>query len=75
LDSHNISYDEEDIKKTVKGVPTLTEAYLTVEADEYHGQIFRCLPVAHCELNPIELAWASLKGYVAKQKYENFNLT
>ena len=24
------------------------------------------LPVAHCELNPIELAWASVKGYVAK---------
>ena len=25
------------------------------------------LPVAHCELNPIELAWASVKGYVAKR--------
>ena len=24
------------------------------------------LPVAHCELDPIELAWASVKGYVAK---------
>ena len=24
-----------------------------------------CLPVAHCELNPIELAWASLKAYIA----------
>ena len=24
------------------------------------------LPVAHCELNPIELAWGSVKGYVAK---------
>ena len=24
------------------------------------------LPIAHCELNTIELAWASVKGYVAK---------
>lgn len=24
------------------------------------------LPVAHCELNPIELAWASVKGYIAR---------
>ena len=23
-----------------------------------------CLPVAHCELNPMEMAWARLKGYV-----------
>lgn len=22
------------------------------------------LPVAHCELNPIEMAWAQVKGYV-----------
>ena len=24
------------------------------------------LPVAHCELNPIELAWASVKAYIAQ---------
>ena len=22
------------------------------------------LPVAHCELNPIEMAWSQVKGYV-----------
>lgn len=32
------------------------------------------LPVAHCELNPIELAWASMKGYVAKHN-KNFTMT
>ena len=32
-----------------------------------------CLPIAHCELNPIELAWASVKGYVAKHN-KDFNL-
>ena len=32
------------------------------------------LPVAHCELNPIELAWASVKGYVAKHNKKH-NLT
>ena len=31
------------------------------------------LPVAHCELNPIELAWASVKGYVAKHN-RDYNL-
>lgn len=31
------------------------------------------LPVAHPELNPIELAWSAIKGYVAKHK--KFTLT
>ena len=39
-----------------------------------HGHTVLRLPVAHCELNPIELAWASVKGYVAKHN-KNFNLT
>ena len=29
-----------------------------------HGYTVLCLPVTHCELNPIELAWASVKGYI-----------
>lgn len=38
------------------------------------------LPVAHCEFNPIELVWANIKGYVAKNNNgksltEMFNLT
>ena len=31
------------------------------------------LPVAHCELNPIELARASVKGYIAKHN-KDYNL-
>ena len=47
--------------------------YLTDEAAEHHGHTVLCLPVSHCELNPIELAWASVKVYVAKQN-KDFNL-
>ena len=33
-----------------------------------------CLPVAHCTLNPIELAWAQVKGHI-KANTRDFNLT
>ena len=32
------------------------------------------LPVAHCELNPIELVWAAVKGHVAKYN-KHFTMT
>ena len=32
------------------------------------------LPVAHCTLNPIELAWAQVKGHI-KSNAKAFNLT
>ena len=32
------------------------------------------LPVAHCELNPIELAWAQVKAYV-RDHNRQFTLT
>ena len=32
------------------------------------------LPVAHCTLNPIELAWAQVKGHI-KANAKQFNLT
>lgn len=32
------------------------------------------LPVAHCELNPIEMAWAQVKGYV-KDHNKKFTLS
>ena len=76
LDNHNISYDEKDIKKTLLEKVRQHRPkplYLTDEAAEHHGHTVLRLPVSHCELNPIELAWASVKGYVAKQN-KDFNL-
>jgi transposase len=41
-----------------------TRRYKTNEAAEYYNvQIIR-LPIKHCVLNPIELAWSQLKSYV-----------
>ena len=48
--------------------------YLADELAHQHGHSVLRLPVGHCELNPIELAWASVKGYVAKNN-SNYNLT
>ena len=31
-------------------------------------------PVAHCELNPIEMAWAQVKGYI-KEQNKSFTLS
>ena len=76
LDKHNITYDSTDIKKTllekVKQYRT-SPIYLTDEAAHEHGHTVLRLPVGHCELNPIELAWASVKGYVAKHN-RDYNL-
>ena len=69
LDRYNIQYDDKDIKKTLLEKVKQhrpTPLYLTDEAAHRHGHTVLRLPVAHCELNPIGLAWASVKGYVAK---------
>ena len=66
LDEHNILYNPTDIKKTLlKPVQQHRPRplCLTDEAIHEHGHIVLRLLVAHCE---IELAWASVKGYVAK---------
>ena len=69
LDEHNIPYNDKDIKKTLLEKVRQHRPkpiYLTDEAAEQHGHTVLRLPIAHCELNPIELAWASVKGYIAK---------
>ena len=76
MDKHNINYDDKDIKKTLldkvcQHRPTTTN--LTDEAAQQHGHTVLHLSIAHCELNPIELAWALVKGYIAKHN-KDFNL-
>ncbi len=77
LDDHNIQYSSTDIKNTLLQLVKQyrpTPRYLTDDAIHTAGHTVIRLPVAHCELNPIELAWASVKGYVAKHN-KSFTMT
>ena len=79
LDEHNVTYSPNDIKKTLlEKVKENRPAplYLTNEAatNYGHGHSVVRLPVAHCELNPIEMAWSWVKGYVRKHN-KTFTLT
>ena len=68
LDEHNIQYSQTDIEKTLLQLVKQhrpAPLYLTDEAIHNMGHTVLRLPVAHCELKPIEV-WASVKGYVAK---------
>ena len=49
--------------------------YLTdVEAEAHGHECVRLLVLAHCELNPIELAWVNVKEYVRKHN-QQFTMT
>ena len=77
LDERNVTYSPNDINKTLlEKVKENRPAplYLTNEAatNYGHGHSVVRLPVAHCELNPIEKAW--VKGYVRKHN-QSFTLT
>ena len=69
LSRHGIHYDECDLKVDLMGKITKakpTKQYATdAIAEKFTHAVLR-LPVAHPELNPIELAWSVIKGYVAK---------
>lgn len=76
LDQHNICYSNTYIKKTLLDLVKQHRPeplYVTDEAIHQHGHLVLRLPVAHCEFNPIELAWASVKSYVAKHN-RDYNL-
>ena len=68
LDSHEIPYDKKLLKAemfTLIKARNSASQYLTdVFANQHSLEILR-LPVGHCELNPIELVWAQVKGYAA----------
>ena len=69
LPNDGIAYEASDLK--VDLMAKITDAKPTkqfetdVIAEKFTHRVLR-LPVAHPELNPIELAWSVVKGYVAK---------
>lgn len=69
LDSKGIPHEATDLKEDLLAKIKQHHAqpiFLTGEVAHENGYIVLRLPVAHCELNPIELAWASVKGFVAR---------
>lgn len=76
LEKHNIPFTQSDLKadlhrKIVAANPK--PKYLTdVEASKCGHEVLR-LPIAHCELNPIELARAAVKEYV-REKNKSLHL-
>ena len=52
----------------------VTPRYVVDEMALKAGHKVLRLPVAHCTLNPIELAWAQVKGHIKANTHE-FNLT
>ena len=75
-DQHGIHFEDHEIKRALlekvltKQTRTL---HLTDKAEHDKGHTVLCLPVAHCKLNPIGLAWVSVKGYVARHN-KNYNV-
>ena len=69
LSNHEIEFDDTDLKtdlmKKIKDAKPTKQFEADAIASNFRHRILR-LPVAHPELNPIELAWSMVKGYVAK---------
>jgi transposase len=67
--AHGIAYEASGLKADL--MSKITDAKPTKQfetdliAEKFTHRVLR-LPVAHPELNPIELAWSVVKGYVAK---------
>jgi transposase len=69
LTQHNIPFSATDTKKVLyekieqKKTPVV---YKTDKIANLHGHEVIRTPVRHCELNPIELIWSQVKGFMAK---------
>lgn len=70
LQRKELSYDNTMVKKELLGIVRLHKSqykkYVIDEMARDRGIIVLRLPPYHCELNPIELIWAQVKGYVAR---------
>ena len=69
LDKHGISYDQKELKHDLFLKIQMCHPkaiYCTDEIASRHDHEVVRLPIAHCEFNPIELAWATTKEYVRK---------
>ncbi|CAK1595314.1 unnamed protein product [Parnassius mnemosyne] len=71
LSSKQISFEAKETKvqllKKVKDVKIQYQSYVVDELAKAVGVEVLRLPPYHCELNPIELVWADVKGYVARK--------
>lgn len=70
LSAKGIAFENNEVKAEllakVKNVKYLYQSYVTDEMAKQAGIEVLRLPPYHCELNPIELVWADVKGYVAR---------
>lgn len=70
LRSKNIAFEEKETKahlmEKVKTIKNDYQSYVIDEMAKAKGVTILRLPPYHCELNPIELIWADIKGYVAR---------
>ena len=76
LQKHHIQFDDSMLKSELLGLVRLNSiatVYRTDVIDEAEGHSVLRLPIAHCELNPIELIWAQVKGYAARNN-KNFTM-
>lgn len=70
LDKHNIAYDATDLKRDLFSKISAVNAktvYRTDEVAHRFGHEVVRLPIAHCEFNPIELAWSVVKRHCRTQ--------
>lgn len=71
LINKNIQYNKDSLKAELLQLTKLhTDKYKKFAVDEMalsRGITVLRLPPYHCELNPIELIWAQVKGYVARE--------
>ncbi|XP_062502992.1 uncharacterized protein LOC134179964 [Corticium candelabrum] len=68
LDKHSITYHKQRLKSELFMLLKATNPqtkYLTDVLSNDAGHDVLRLPVGHCELNPLELVWAQVKGYAA----------